>query len=829
MQRLRPRLANVRFGDRTTKHFFVFLERCNAKNNCAPQDDTDEENCSCSNGQFTCDCFKGINRTCGRSRGCIDENKRNDGRKDCHDESDEKHLISSEPAQCDECPDITLWRLNSEEGCNELGSELCDNSTCKAVFSKSCSDFKTCEKKDFLCFSPCKNKTHHSCKFFQCEDRSIIMSSRFCDGLPHCADGSDELRSKFGFFCKKSESSEFSCVLPQWNLHDDKTPQCYNNIDVCHNDECLFECFDKSMNISLEQVCDGDINCPDISDECLCRDNLYRSICNDRFPQNGLQCQDINTDCDIIQANIAQVRCRSTDDQTNQTADSGKKNCESRFGVVSDATKCDGIPECADFSDECSDDCNKDSSELPGFCSDPCSNFYCMGDRYCDGFYDSAFEYLNDSENCPKGFDEDKNFCEDRFFCKTGTPVSIPISLHDDNVRHCQDGSDEPNSLSSSTDLIDSAPIRGLIWLIALITLAGNSYVIVSTTLLLRNNKNMHEMIRVNHTLILSLAIADFMMGIYLVAISIKSLESSGFYGKIEYDWRSSRLCDAAGSLAIVSSETSVFIMTTLSTFRLINVLAPLKSLTFSAKPWYIVIGFLWLISILLAVIPTFTVFSDYFIYQTHFNASFSANKTLNVTELITIGCRYASFKNKSVDFSLSSDSWNDVLPTFEKLTNYDVKQLGYYGETGLCMPRFYVNVNGPASVYSLSIITLNFISFIYICLSYVFIYKKTSKRPISKKEVDQQNARMQKRIARLLASDFICWIPICIIAFAKANERFAIPPVLYSITVAFLLPVNSALNPLLYSPFVDSLAQTVSQCFSKKKKNPKHKKLHLA
>ena len=57
----------------------------------------------------------------------------------------------------------------------------------------------------------------------------------------------------------------------------------------------------------------------------------------------------------------------------------------------------------------------------------------------------------------------------------------------------------------------------------------------------------------------------------------------------------------------------------------------------------------------------------------------------------------------------------------------------------------------------------------------------------------------MQKRIGALIATDGICVVPICIIAFLS-YAGVEIPKDTYIVTTCFLLPINSALNPVIYS-----------------------------
>ena len=111
--------------------------------------------------------------------------------------------------------------------------------------------------------------------------------------------------------------------------------------------------------------------------------------------------------------------------------------------------------------------------------------------------------------------------------------------------------------------------------------------------------------------------------------------------------------------------------------------------------------------------------------------------------------CRYKSiFKNISF---VQTDDWQTLIPYLKtqfKTTN--VEKISYYGETSLCMPRFYAHKNNFASEFSIFIISLNFISFVYVCVSYIFIYKVTSNRPISNKQVDIQNAKTNSSMTYL-------------------------------------------------------------------------------
>ena len=80
--------------------------------------------------------------------------------------------------------------------------------------------------------------------------------------------------------------------------------------------------------------------------------------------------------------------------------------------------------------------------------------------------------------------------------------------------------------------------------------------------------KSISAPIRTNHLLILNLAVADLFMGIYLLMLGIAGVKYDGEFCRYELYWRSSITCQVMGVLTVISSETSVVTMATLTWFR---------------------------------------------------------------------------------------------------------------------------------------------------------------------------------------------------------------------------------------------------------------------
>ena len=721
-------------------------------------DASDEIGCACKENEFTCDCV--TRKTCPSVDGCLRKHELVDGFNRC---LDERILLRS-------FGKIDIFRLSSVSECIDIGFPQCDNTTCYNSTFSFCVDGK-CFESHVICTSYCDNEK--LCKgVFQCSDNSLIFRSQFCDGFPDCADRSDEITNQPGFKCSR-------CILPQSNLYDD-VAHCDNNLDFCfiNNTNC-FQCFDKRLHISFKQVCDGVSDCYDMSDECLCENYFNSEMCY-----------------------------YNTSSTFTSTTDDSLLNCASKFTSLIVATKCDGRPECKDFSDEC------ECPSPPRFCYDFCRFFFLMGDRYCDGVLDSAWKYINKS-TCPRGFDEE--FCPKRFKCNASGKVSIDVQHVCDGKKDCDDGSDENNCaigsnfrsiFSSKTDMIASPAIKFGFWVIGFLVITGNSYVIITSTRFLKK-KQCQEGAKLQRFIVLNISIADFIMGVYLLTIAVYDAIFFGTYGAVDHEWRSSLKCSIIGSLSVISSETSCFLMVVLSAFRLRTITRAFESLTASLRPWKISIVLAWLLSLIVSIIPMLNPASQYFLHSFSYSSSYQ-NGIWYISNFKEFVSRFLALSNNTVkiggnDFLLLKHSVQDSLKA-----NESINLFGYYGETSICLPRFYAAYGESSWIYTLSILTLNLLSFVFIVVCYFIIYKyaTSSSANLRSSRPENQSSNMQKRIARIIATDFCCWIPICILAYVRLGVEFS--DLVYQVSAVLLLPINSALNPFLFSSLPDKLRKFI-------------------
>ena len=255
--------------------------------------------------------------------------------------------------------------------------------------------------------------------------------------------------------------------------------------------------------------------------------------------------------------------------------------------------------------------------------------------------------------------------------------------------------------------------------------------------------------------------------------------------------------------------------MLILTVFRLRNVSNPTASLLRSTLPWKIAVCLVWLIAIFLGILPIIKF--DSFVSAALFKNTLFSNKAFLWTKqyLIQFACRFAIMTNQSLD-SLN-DPWQSVKTFIKANFQDDVIGFGYFSESGFCTADIFFDQTYTAWEYRVILILINFFSFIFIAVSYVIMYYLPKKKSKKSKKSTKPEATMRKHIARIIATDFFCWIPISIIIFViLSNDPVRIPSFILQICY-FLVPINSALNPFLYSSLPDILIKKLCRCCGEK------------
>ena len=211
------------------------------------------------------------------------------------------------------------------------------------------------------------------------------------------------------------------------------------------------------------------------------------------------------------------------------------------------------------------------------------------------------------------------------------------------------------NLYSNSTPYVQII-MRYFFWIIAVLVVTGNAYVIISSVVKTSCFKQAWPSVSLqcNHIVILNIAVADFMMGIYLITISILNIVKFGSSNYNSIEWVVSLGCSIVGSLALILSEASCFLMVTLTSFRLYHVYQPLSCMTASSWSYKVCILMSWFVAVFLGVIPMLETNSKYFIYGYTVKTSSGNFAVLSKRDIDNITCFLACLdrSNYSTVFS---------------------------------------------------------------------------------------------------------------------------------------------------------------------------------
>ena len=96
----------------------------------------------------------------------------------------------------------------------------------------------------------------------------------------------------------------------------------------------------------------------------------------------------------------------------------------------------------------------------------------------------------------------------------------------------------------------------------------------------------------------------------------------------------------------------------------------------------------------------------------------------------------------------------------------------------------------------------LNCACYLIILACYIEIIravKKSSQRSGRSQETKEQ-IRLTTKVTAIVATDFFCWFPVIVLGILVQTRVIELPPSVFAWCVTFVLPINSAINPYLYT-----------------------------
>ena len=235
-----------------------------------------------------------------------------------------------------------------------------------------------------------------------------------------------------------------------------------------------------------------------------------------------------------------------------------------------------------------------------------------------------------------------------------------------------------------------------------------------------------------------NLCVSDFLMGIYLTLVGAADSIYRGRYLSYETFWRHSVGCKLAGFLSFLSNEVSAIIICLITLDRFLILRFPFSHVHFKGRSAAVACWVAWIVGFVLATIPFLPVASQ----------------------------------------------WQ------------------FYSQTGICIPLPITRRSFKGRNYAFAVmIVMNFILFLSIAVGQAIIFWTIRASSISRDSSTKKSkdAVIARHLASIVVSDFLCWFPIGLLG-VMASVGMPIPSEVNVGIAIFVLPLNSALNPFLYT-----------------------------
>ncbi len=350
--------------------------------------------------------------------------------------------------------------------------------------------------------------------------------------------------------------------------------------------------------------------------------------------------------------------------------------------------------------------------------------------------------------------------------------------------------------------LLINALLRVVVWTVGLAAVVFNIAVVGNRIVSSIGNE-------VQNTLIVNLAVSDFLMGVDMVILASVDLYYGDYFPSYSEKWINGFLCKTASVLSTLSSEASVGLVTLIGLDRFLCISYPFGvNRGLGNTRMKICVSFCWLLSIIVAIVPV--------IVQNHFPEFYDISE---VCIGIPIVRRKVTFESESFLQEITY-GYHDGL--FFKHLNYDdSSKQGFVYSVPQRISYSISTVSGHELANYVSIVVfigLNLVCFIALAIFYIRIFQiaqESSNK--TKSSSKRQEVRMALKMSGVVLTDFVCWVPLALVCLFVQCGVLTVGPKVHAWAVGFILPINSSLNPFLYT-----LACVIAEYYEKNTENKK-------
>lgn len=318
-----------------------------------------------------------------------------------------------------------------------------------------------------------------------------------------------------------------------------------------------------------------------------------------------------------------------------------------------------------------------------------------------------------------------------------------------------------PSPLDTCGSLYPSVVLRIAGWIIGLSSLCGNVVV-----LFLRATQK--KPTTVQNIFTMNLAVADSLMGVYMIIIT----SADGYFNRLYFLsaplWRESYPCKISSFLAFFSSELSVFTLTLITLDRYISIVYPFGQYKITPKSASVALAFTWIFTFLFSSVP--------FIVGTNVSGFYGLSD-------VCVGL--------PLHVELGETGRLDIIWDQRLSSEFIVKYVSTDGEKR----NFWV-----FSIVTFIGINMALFLIILACYVVMFVTVKRSSEAIQNSASRKREIRVARKMAFIVGTDFACWMPIIAMGILTQTGLVVLPTSLYAWSVIFIIPINSSINPVLYT-----------------------------